>query len=498
MRTLRIDRMEARYRLPPSAAGAKPRLDRLLRAVLDHGLDAAKVGRGASESELICLRTLHLPVRLRLSEPDWRLVESWSQAFAQAIEASIRNRDATQVVRYGSRLEALADLAQGVARGDLARAWAWRAAGLADLAATGSIRTAARALVGALRREPERIVPVLAIIAARGRLAQLTSRLELDLWLGLARAALRAAGSDPGSVLAPTAAPAVATPRAATVAATLARSTIARALGRETAAALREPALARIMAAFGLLEAEPLLLRRPDAATSVTWAARRLASGTHSARTGPRAELKTLEATQPDLSATAPTAGRRDEAGCTDRDVPADTPGLEDLRQAGASVWGGLLFLLHLVGPLDLAAALAGGTTFSDRPPRWVLHQLACALLPLAADDPAALAFAGLRPEDAPPSRGEPPLGEDEHQVLAVWRDRIVEGLRARLAWPVDNDAALLRRLCLRWAMILADPGWIEVHLRLREVDLDVRRAGLDLDLGYVPWLGVVVRFVYG
>jgi hypothetical protein len=23
------------------------------------------------------------------------------------------------------------------------------------------------------------------------------------------------------------------------------------------------------------------------------------------------------------------------------------------------------------------------------------------------------------------------------------------------------------------------------------------RRAGLDLDPGYVPWLGVVVRFVY-
>jgi hypothetical protein len=31
----------------------------------------------------------------------------------------------------------------------------------------------------------------------------------------------------------------------------------------------------------------------------------------------------------------------------------------------------------------------------------------------------------------------------------------------------------------------------------LDEVDLDVRRAGLDLDPGWVPWLGTVVRYVY-
>ena len=46
----------------------------------------------------------------------------------------------------------------------------------------------------------------------------------------------------------------------------------------------------------------------------------------------------------------------------------------------------------------------------------------------------------------------------------------------------------------MRW---LAEMGWIEVHLRLDDVDVDARRAGLDLDPGWVSWLGVVVRFVY-
>jgi hypothetical protein len=32
----------------------------------------------------------------------------------------------------------------------------------------------------------------------------------------------------------------------------------------------------------------------------------------------------------------------------------------------------------------------------------------------------------------------------------------------------------------------------------LDSVDLDIRRAGLDLDPGWVPWLGVVVRYRYG
>ena len=41
------------------------------------------------------------------------------------------------------------------------------------------------------------------------------------------------------------------------------------------------------------------------------------------------------------------------------------------------------------------------------------------------------------------------------------------------------------------------EPGWVDVELDLEEVSTAVRRAGLDLDPGYLPWLGVVVRFRY-
>jgi hypothetical protein len=51
--------------------------------------------------------------------------------------------------------------------------------------------------------------------------------------------------------------------------------------------------------------------------------------------------------------------------------------------------------------------------------------------------------------------------------------------------------------VCRRHAEILAEPGWIDVKLALDEVSTDIRRAGLDLNPGYIPWLGIVVRFVY-
>jgi hypothetical protein len=54
-----------------------------------------------------------------------------------------------------------------------------------------------------------------------------------------------------------------------------------------------------------------------------------------------------------------------------------------------------------------------------------------------------------------------------------------------------------LAPLLARRAELRIDPGWIEARFDLDDVSIDVRRAGLDLDPGYLPWLGAVVRFTY-
>ncbi len=59
------------------------------------------------------------------------------------------------------------------------------------------------------------------------------------------------------------------------------------------------------------------------------------------------------------------------------------------------------------------------------------------------------------------------------------------------------DAAAVVARVVRRRGRILAEPGWIEAVLAVGDTDLDVRRAGLDLDPGWVGWLGAVVRYRY-
>lgn len=93
-------------------------------------------------------------------------------------------------------------------------------------------------------------------------------------------------------------------------------------------------------------------------------------------------------------------------------------------------------------------------------------------------------------PADRDPSRSSSPQ----------WSEFFAEGeapyrVRGRLARSLRLE--LLELVCRRRARIVADPGWIEVFFSLDDVKTELRRARLDLDPGFVPWLGVVLRFVY-
>ncbi|NMF91676.1 hypothetical protein GPA26_24800, partial [Aromatoleum petrolei] len=59
------------------------------------------------------------------------------------------------------------------------------------------------------------------------------------------------------------------------------------------------------------------------------------------------------------------------------------------------------------------------------------------------------------------------------------------------------GEAALAAALAERPARVRATRSHLDVHLRLADVNLDIRRTGLDLDPGWLPWLGRVVHFHY-
>ena len=64
---------------------------------------------------------------------------------------------------------------------------------------------------------------------------------------------------------------------------------------------------------------------------------------------------------------------------------------------------------------------------------------------------------------------------------------------RVGIAVNVDAVRAALR---VRGALEL-EPGVLRVTLPMETIDIAIRRAGIDLDPGHMPWLGRSVEIVY-
>lgn len=136
---------------------------------------------------------------------------------------------------------------------------------------------------------------------------------------------------------------------------------------------------------------------------------------------------------------------------------------------------GGLLFLLPLLARAGLPAHL--DTLPAETRARYLAHLFHLALrhARIPADDPFHELF--------PPS----PLSSTRspaHFLLTAAR------LSRRLALP-------LRSLIRRPALLTVTPTHLDLFFRPGEAELAIRRATLDLDPGWLPWLGLVVHFHY-
>lgn len=186
---------------------------------------------------------------------------------------------------------------------------------------------------------------------------------------------------------------------------------------------------------------------------------------------------------------------------------PTITREAERPREAGAPAEGaptefaGLVFLLGAAAAAGIPFRPQEDPALAGRPIRWVLSLLGRAIVPVAPDDPALLALCGLEPGRAHVSLDGPePTPAERRRLLCRahrWRRAAADRLRLAGAPPGQTDGELVARLAGRPGHIVADPGWIEVVLPIGCVDTTIRRAGLDLDPGWVPWLGVVVEYRY-
>ena len=160
-------------------------------------------------------------------------------------------------------------------------------------------------------------------------------------------------------------------------------------------------------------------------------------------------------------------------------ELPAGTQAVaQDAAIDAPTAAGGLLFMVPLLARLGLPEALAEGRAQPELPQR--LFALLLQRLAIDAEDPAWLLC------DLP----QEPDGEADRQA-AGWLGRCRRALRCEVRIG-------LHTLVCRPAAMRITPTHVDLRQPIDAVDLRIRRAGLDLDPGWVPWLGRVLRFHYG
>ena len=79
---------------------------------------------------------------------------------------------------------------------------------------------------------------------------------------------------------------------------------------------------------------------------------------------------------------------------------------------------------------------------------------------------------------------------DDLHELTAGW-------YRAMRRWCRAYAGLRLRELIRRTGRIGITRTHVDLFLLANSVDIRIRRAGLDIDPGWLPWLGRVVSFHY-
>ncbi len=530
---IQIRRFTAQYHLKAAQFPEKPRLDRLLPEVAGDALELALERAGIGENEILCVRSLHVPVRLRLSRADSTLTAEWAQLLAEAV--------VNTSVRYASRTQALFEMGAHIAEGRFHRAWAWEQIGLWQGQPKAVDRGgAAKQFASALAREPEAAVAILAALATQGKLQTLTPYLA-NAWTEIASAVLFRSGlrldtsswvpqtrgvQDEGELMLEAVRDGSLKERSARP--ELPRSLLSTEASRqqellslrrarraaEHSLILREsgsltlrqsPVVA--LSILALLEVDPSLVRAGgdglfDAARSLNALLMGSRQGMPlSPALGPvvpdEAERLLKDAARPsaigDVSRASDLPSRVPPLVPTSRSQ--DTP--LSMRFEGRTDFGGLFYLLGVVDALHIPERSLACTAIAVRGLSWFLHRLALSLQPVHPDDPAALGFSGLAPTAQNPSLGCPLPTLEEQGWIDLFAAEIGNALRDLLPHPPRITAKLMQFVCRRTARVVAEPGWIDVRFSLTDVSTEIRRAGLDIDLNYVPWLGIVVRFTY-
>lgn len=182
---------------------------------------------------------------------------------------------------------------------------------------------------------------------------------------------------------------------------------------------------------------------------------------------------------------------------------PAALPPIVPWRCSGLPTnAAGLFFLLNAMERIGISRALAGG--LGSAVPGFaalVLRQLASAG-GVEQDDPTlvwldSLTVNGMNEEPLPCDASWWPSNLQISRDSATINDLVRAWALAARRWCWRNARLRVGEIVLRSGVFSVNRTDLDVTLPLELADIRVRRVGLDLDPGWLPWFGRVVRFHY-
>jgi hypothetical protein len=468
--------------------------------------------------EWLLIRHLDVAMHWRPDGPRAEAGQDWTQALGHAVRELMTHPEHPDLVRYRGRRQGLADLIYRSALGETHRQWAWRRMGWLDGTGMSSQRALAQGLAH-LRAQPGWVWPLLrqwvAAESSTGALTALLRAVPVSEWQGWLGTCLASRGyavlqwrGGPAHQRASWQAPATAASDHGDAAippedlAWPALNTDAQVLSgwmaaRPWLAASHGEVLAVLMAAVAWPDQGSgigLLRQRLDAAWRVVWGtgvaappalwrAREVGDGAASPVQAPSAGRTAPPPDDVPIDIVHVHTGHHD----TERTDLPPAPALPDSELWQPTQWAGALFWLRALEAPGLLDELMGPAQGQGADARGHALAALATALGVPPQDAALRAFVGGVLPQGQPQPGMAQAAQSQAARWAAWLDEVAP----ELAEP------RLRTVCQRPGRLRFEPGWIELHLSLEQVDTRIRRLGLDLDAGYLPWLGCVLRIRY-
>lgn len=479
----------------------------------DLGLDVS------DPEEWLLIRHLDVAMHWRPDGPRAEAGQDWTQALQHAVRELMTHPEHPDLVRYRGRRQGLSDLIYRSALGETHRQWAWRRMGWLDGTEMSPQRALAQGLAH-LRAQPGWVWPLLRQwVAAESSTGALTALLravppsEWQGWLGTCvasrgyavlqwrggpahqRAGWQApvADSDHGHALAAPQDrpvwPALNTDAQVLSGWLAARPWLATSHGEVLAVLMAAVAWPDQGSGIGLLR------QRLDAAWRVVWGTsvasppalwRDRDAGDGSAAPSASTPSPSQAASRLDDAPTDVVRVNGNQLDALDAELPP-APALPDSELWQPTQWAGALFWLRALEAPGLLEELMGPTRGQGADARGHALAALATALGVPPQDAALRAFVGGVLPQGQPQPGMAQAAQSQAARWAAWLDEVAP----ELAEP------RLRTVCQRPGRLRFEPGWIELHLSLDQVDTRIRRLGLDLDAGYLPWLGCVLRIRY-